>query len=82
MDANRGAFIAVSAILAGREALDEGQAGRLYDALAADDRVCPAAVGALLGMILGRPLASNVHARLPFAMSSPRFTARFHSRRK
>lgn len=50
-DADRGAFLAVSAILAGRKALDEAQARRLYDALAADDPAFPAAASALLTLI-------------------------------
>ena len=53
-DANRGAFLAVSAILAGRKALDEPQARRLYDALAADDPGFPAAASALLALIDAR----------------------------
>src|SRR5690349_16303441 len=50
-DAERGAFAAVSAILAGRQSLDAVQATRLYDALAADDAGFPAAVRALLALI-------------------------------
>jgi hypothetical protein len=53
-DANRGAFLAVSAILAGRRALDEVQARRLYDALAGDDPGFPAAASALLALIEAR----------------------------
>jgi hypothetical protein len=55
-DANRGAFLAVSAILAGRKALDQVQAGRLYDALAADDPAFPAAASALLALIDARKI--------------------------
>lgn len=50
-DAERGAFAAVSAILAGRQSLDDVQATRLYDALAADDPGFPAAVRTLLALI-------------------------------
>jgi hypothetical protein len=53
-DANRGAFPAVSAILAGRRALDQAQAKRLYDALAAGDPGFPAAASALLALIEAR----------------------------
>jgi hypothetical protein len=55
-DANRGAFVAVSAILAGRQALDEAQAKRLYDALVADDPGFPAAASALLALINQRSI--------------------------
>ncbi len=55
-DANRGAFLAVSAILAGRQALDEAQAKRLYDALVADDSGFPAASSALLALINERSI--------------------------
>jgi hypothetical protein len=50
-DAERGAFAAVSAILAGRQSLDAVQATRLYDALTADDSGFPAAVRKLLALI-------------------------------
>jgi hypothetical protein len=50
-DADRGAFAAVSALLAGRAVLDAGLARRLYDALAADDAGFPAATRALLTLI-------------------------------
>lgn len=50
-DADRGAFAAVSAILAGRQSLDAVQATRLYDALKADDPGFPAATRALLALI-------------------------------
>jgi hypothetical protein len=53
-DADMGAFLAVSAILAGRKALDEAQAKRLFDALAADDAGFPAAARALLALIDAR----------------------------
>jgi hypothetical protein len=51
VDADRGAFLAVSAILAGRQSLDAAQAARLYDALVAEDPGFPAAVRALLALI-------------------------------
>ncbi|HEX6005420.1 MAG TPA: sugar dehydrogenase complex small subunit [Burkholderiales bacterium] len=55
-DANLGAFVAVSAILAGRKALNEAQARRLYDALAADDPGFPAAASALLALMDARKI--------------------------
>jgi hypothetical protein len=55
-DANRGAFVAVSAILAGRQSLDAAQATRLYDALAADDSGFSAAVRELLALINERSI--------------------------
>lgn len=53
-DADRGAFLAVSALLVGRIALDANQAKRLYDALAADDAAFPGSVRALLALIEAR----------------------------
>lgn len=50
-DAERGSFVAVSALLAGRQALDKVLAARLYDALKADDPGFPAATQALLTLI-------------------------------
>jgi len=50
-DARRGAFAAVSAILAGRQSLDTVQATRLYDALVADDPGFADAVVSLLALI-------------------------------
>ncbi|PUA19857.1 sugar dehydrogenase complex small subunit [Glaciimonas sp. PCH181] len=55
-DADQGAFVAVSAILAGRQALDAVQAKRLYDALTADDSAFPAAARALLALINERKI--------------------------
>jgi len=55
-DADRGAFAAVSALLAGRQSLDAVQATRLYDALATDDAGFPAAVRALLALINERKI--------------------------
>jgi len=55
-DAEQGAFLAVSAILAGRQALDAVQAKRLYDALTADDPGFPAATRALLALINERKI--------------------------
>ncbi len=56
VDADRGAFVALSAIIAGRKSLDAAQATRLYDALAADDSGFPAAVRALLAFINDRSI--------------------------
>jgi len=50
-DADNGAFLALSAILVGRQSLDTAHAERLYAALVADDPGFPAAAGALLDMI-------------------------------
>lgn len=50
-DTNRGAFLAISAILAGRKALDPALAKRLYDALVADDPKFPGDASALLALI-------------------------------
>lgn len=47
----RGAFLALSAILAGRQSLDQTQARRLYDALSADDAGFAAGVQALLALV-------------------------------
>lgn len=55
-DADRGAFLAASAILAGRQALDAVQSKRLYDALAADDAGFPVAVRALLALMSERKI--------------------------
>ncbi|MCP8894535.1 sorbitol dehydrogenase family protein [Shinella daejeonensis] len=53
-DADHGAFLAVSAILVGRQSLDAAHAGRLYAALSADDPEFPAAAKALLELIESR----------------------------
>lgn len=50
-DAASGAFLALSAIIAGRQSLDAVQAKRLYAALSADDAGFPAAAQALLVLI-------------------------------
>ncbi len=50
-DDNQGAFVAVSAILAGRQSLDPVLGKRFYDALVAEDAGFPAAAGALLNLI-------------------------------
>ena len=55
-NADRGAFLAVSAILAGRQSLNAVQATRLYDALAAEDAGFPASVRALLALINQRSI--------------------------
>ncbi|MQR00771.1 sorbitol dehydrogenase family protein [Glaciimonas soli] len=52
----QGSFVAVSAILVGRQALDAVQAKRLYDALTADDSGFPAAAQALLTLINDRKI--------------------------
>ncbi len=56
-DADRGAFLAVSAILTGRRSLDAAQAARLYDALVAEDPGFPEAARALLALINERRIA-------------------------
>lgn len=56
-DADQGAFLAVSSILAGRQVLDTAQATRLYDALIADDPGFPAAARALLTLINERKIS-------------------------
>jgi hypothetical protein len=55
-DADRGAFLAVSAILAGRQSLDAAQATHLYEALAGEDTGFPASVRALLALINERSI--------------------------
>ena len=55
-DADQGAFLALSAILVGRESLDSAQAKRLYAALVADDPGFPAAARALLDTIEQRKI--------------------------
>ncbi|MFC5523202.1 sugar dehydrogenase complex small subunit [Polaromonas jejuensis] len=55
-DAGQGAFLGVSALLAGRQTLDGVQAKRLYDALVADDAGFPAAAQALLKLINERKI--------------------------
>lgn len=55
-NAEQGAFLGVSAILAGRQTLDTAQAKRLYDALVADDAGFPAAAQALLTLINNRKI--------------------------
>lgn len=54
--AEQGAFLAVSALLAGRQTLDAAQAKRLYDALVADDAGFAAAAQALLKLINDRKI--------------------------
>ncbi|MFI5447858.1 sugar dehydrogenase complex small subunit [Polaromonas sp. UC242_47] len=54
--AEQGSFVAVSALLAGRQALDNVLATRLYDALKADDPGFPAATKALLTLINERKI--------------------------
>lgn len=55
-DVGHGAFLAVSALLAGRQSLDAVQATRLYDALRADDPGFPAATRALLALLNERKI--------------------------
>ncbi|CAM3655938.1 sugar dehydrogenase complex small subunit [Polaromonas hydrogenivorans] len=55
-NAEQGAFLGVSAILAGRQTLDTTQAKRLYDALVANDAGFAAAAQALLTLINERKI--------------------------
>lgn len=55
-DAEHGAFIALSAIIAGRQALDRTMAKRLYDSLTADDGGFPATARKLLALIEERKI--------------------------
>jgi hypothetical protein len=55
-DADNGAFLALSAILAGRQSLDSAQAQRLYVALVADDPGFPTAAKSLLDTIEQRKI--------------------------
>ena len=55
-DADQGAFLAVSAILVGRPALDGTAAKRLYDALVADDAGFASATRSLLALINERKI--------------------------
>ncbi|MEJ6655570.1 MAG: sugar dehydrogenase complex small subunit [Pseudomonas sp.] len=50
-DTDRGNFLALSALIAGRQSLDNDLAMRYYDALAATDSDFPSAVTALLTLI-------------------------------
>ncbi|MCY1163965.1 MAG: sugar dehydrogenase complex small subunit [Pseudomonadota bacterium] len=54
--AEQGSFVAVSSLLAGRQALDNVLATRLYDALKADDPGFPAATKTLLTLINERKI--------------------------
>ncbi|MFC6281836.1 MULTISPECIES: sugar dehydrogenase complex small subunit [Polaromonas] len=56
VSAEQGSFVAVSSLLAGRQALDTVLATRLYDALTADDPGFPAATKALLTLINERKI--------------------------
>ena len=56
-NADQGAFLAISAILAGRRSLDAQQAKRLYDALKADDEGFPKMARELLALINERKIA-------------------------
>lgn len=55
-DPGHGAFMALSAILVGRQSLDAAQGQRLHDALVAEDAGFPAAAQALLEMIESRQI--------------------------
>lgn len=55
-DAASGAFLALSAIIAGRQSLDQVQARRLYAALCVDDAGFAAGVQALLAQVNARKL--------------------------
>lgn len=55
-DVDNGAFLALSAILVGRQSLDAAQAKRLYAALIADDPGFPAMTKSLLDMIEERKI--------------------------
>lgn len=58
-DAGSGAFLALSAIIAGRQSLDGVQAKRLYSALCADDAGFAAAAQALLALVNERKLDAS-----------------------
>lgn len=65
-----GAFLGVSAVLAGRLALEPGLAKRLYAALLAQDAQFPSKVAALLALINEQGLnAANLQTALDFAQS-------------
>jgi hypothetical protein len=70
-DADRGAFLAVSAILVGRQALNPVQAKRLFDALAAEDSGFPAAAQSLLSLINERKIDPLQLQQLLDAEKSP-----------
>lgn len=55
-DQAQGAFLALSAIIAGRQSLDGGLAKRYFDALTADDPGFPVAAKALLALINDRKI--------------------------
>ena len=55
-DRDQGAFLAVSAIIAGRQALDAQLAKRLYDALIADDKNFSSMTRELLSLIDARKI--------------------------
>ena len=70
-NAERGAFLAVSAILVGRPSLDAAQAARLYDALVADDAGFAAAARVLLTFINDRKIDPLQLQRVLDAEKSP-----------
>ena len=69
-NAEQGAFLGVSAMLAGRQVLDPALAKRLYDALVAQDAAFPANVRALLALINAQGLqAAGLQQALDTAQS-------------
>ncbi|WFR77497.1 MULTISPECIES: sorbitol dehydrogenase family protein [Janthinobacterium] len=69
-NAEEGAFLAVSAVLVGRQALDPDLAQRLYKALVAQDAAFPAHVRTLLALINAQGLKSaGMQAALDAAQS-------------
>lgn len=69
--AEQGAFLAVSAILAGRQTLDAALAQRLYAALAADDPGFAAAAQSLLALINDRKIDPTALHQLLIDEQSP-----------
>jgi hypothetical protein len=70
-DADRAAFMALSAIIAGRATLDAGLARRLYDALVADDPGFPVAARVLLRLIQHYSIEVSRLQGVPDAQASP-----------
>ncbi|WP_159980581.1 MULTISPECIES: sugar dehydrogenase complex small subunit [unclassified Novosphingobium] len=67
----RGAFIALSSLLVGRQTLDPGQAARLFDALLQDDPAFSQKTAGLLSFINARLIAPLELQRLLDAENSP-----------
>lgn len=63
-DAGSGAFLALSALIAGRQSLDGVQARRLYVALCADDAGFAAGAQALLALVNARKLDASTLQRV------------------